>query len=159
MDSAEKFSKPFTEFVSFPGLLERHPRARSRVPELPQEQPAEGAEAEQGGADVARQRRAGAEEGAGEDREGASPAADGGGRGGLQKADRSEEGQASGVLAVADRRVHQPVDGHGEAAQEGPKEEGARDQEEAEAGWFKQTQFSLSSQLDGFRVENLLLRQ
>ena len=149
----------YGHIVTFAGFPQRHLGARPRVARLPQEQPGQDAKAEQGGADLARQRRAGAEEGAGADREGASPAADGGGRGGLQKADRSEEGQASGVLAVADRRVHQPVDGHGEAAQEGPKEEGARDQEEAEAGWFKQTQFSLSSQLDGFRVENLLLRQ
>jgi len=119
-------------FVS--GLLERHPSSRPRVPELPQEQPTEGAEVEQGGPDLARQRRARAEEGAGANREGTSPATDGRRRRRLQETHRSEEGQAVGVPAVTDGRVHHPADGHGKAAQEGSEEKGQRNPKETETG-------------------------
>ena len=124
----------YGHFVTFAGFPQRHLGARPRVARLPQEQPGQDAKAEQGRADLARQRRAGAEEGAGADREGASPPTHGRGRGGLQEADRPEEGQTLGLPSLSDRRVHQPADGHGEAAQEGHAEEAEGAEEEAEAG-------------------------
>ena len=47
------------------GLFERHLGSQPRVPELPQEQPDEGPEGEQGRSDVARQCRERTEEGTG----------------------------------------------------------------------------------------------
>lgn len=83
---------------------------------------------------MARQRRAGTEERTRENREGTTATADGRRRGRLQKTYRPEEGQALGVLAFADGRIHHPVDGHGEAAQEGHAKETEGAEEEAKAG-------------------------
>lgn len=70
----------------------------------------------------------------------------GGGWGGLQEADRPEEGQASDVPSGADGRVHrQPHHSRG-AAQDRPEEETQEEEKEEEVWWGELGKFSFQVQ-------------